>query len=135
MTAPSGYARRAVWLAAMDVFVVDSGGDQVVVNGERAVQPGGPANLSYASPAFAPQRNEVWYSDARRGFIAVRLTNGVWPATGPSAAAPPAGPPATTATRPGGQGRSLPTTGVGASVGVAAALLLTMSLLVRRRST
>ncbi|MBK5307274.1 MAG: hypothetical protein JJD92_11360 [Frankiaceae bacterium] len=98
------------------------------------VQPGGPANLSYASPAFAPERNEVWYSDADRGFIALRLTNGAWPVAGPSAAAPPARAPRTAPTRPAGGGGSLPTTGLGAPVGAAAALLLAMALVVRRRA-
>ena len=62
------------------------------------VQPGGPANLAYSSPAFVPERREIWYSDADRGFIALRLTNGVWPrTTRPAVAAPrpaavPAGP-------------------------------------------
>jgi hypothetical protein len=37
------------------------------------------SNWAYSSPAFAPERKEVWYSDAYTGFYAVRLTNGVWP--------------------------------------------------------
>ncbi|GAC1439840.1 MAG: hypothetical protein NVS3B26_05600 [Mycobacteriales bacterium] len=99
------------------------------------VLPGGPANLSYTSPAFVPARNEVWYSDAKRGFIAVRLTNGVWSSAKPAAAAPAAGPSATTASRPSHPARSLPTTGLGAPVGAAAALLLATGLLLWRRSS
>ena len=43
------------------------------------VPPGGAANKTYSSPAFVPERGEVWYADAVRGFTALRLTNGVWP--------------------------------------------------------
>lgn len=32
-----------------------------------------------SAPAFVPERNEIWYSDANSGFYAVRLTNGAWP--------------------------------------------------------
>jgi len=37
------------------------------------------SNWAYSQPAFAPERKEVWYSDAYTGFYAVKLTNGVWP--------------------------------------------------------
>ena len=45
------------------------------------VPPLQPGDSSYAmaSPTFAPERNEIWYSDGNSGFYAVRLTNGVWP--------------------------------------------------------
>jgi hypothetical protein len=29
-----------------------------------------------SAPAFAPERNEIWYSDGNSGFYNVRLTNG-----------------------------------------------------------
>lgn len=32
-----------------------------------------------SAPAFAPERNEIWYSDGNSGFYNVRLTNDVWP--------------------------------------------------------
>jgi hypothetical protein len=32
-----------------------------------------------SAPAFAPERNEIWYSDGNSGFYNVRLTNGAWP--------------------------------------------------------
>jgi hypothetical protein len=32
-----------------------------------------------SAPAFAPERNEIWYSDGNSGFYSVRLTNDVWP--------------------------------------------------------
>jgi hypothetical protein len=38
---------------------------------------GVPPSWAMSSPAFAPQRCEVWYSDGRTGFYNVRLTNGV----------------------------------------------------------
>ena len=31
-----------------------------------------------SAPAYAPDRNEIWYSDANTGFFVVRLTNGAW---------------------------------------------------------
>jgi hypothetical protein len=37
------------------------------------------SNWAMSSPAFAPRRREIWYSDGFQGFYAVRLTNGVWP--------------------------------------------------------
>ena len=33
-----------------------------------------------SSPAFVPERNEIWYSDANYGFYVLRMTNGAWPA-------------------------------------------------------
>lgn len=36
-------------------------------------------NYAMSSPAFAPDRHEIWYSEGRSGFYAVRLTNGAWP--------------------------------------------------------
>ncbi len=38
------------------------------------------SNYAMSAPAFAPERNEIWYTDAFQGFYAVRLTNDVWPA-------------------------------------------------------
>ncbi len=37
------------------------------------------SNWAYSQPTFAPERKEVWYSEAYTGFYAVRLTNGAWP--------------------------------------------------------
>ena len=37
------------------------------------------SNWAYSQPVFAPERQEVWYSEAYTGFYAVKLTNGVWP--------------------------------------------------------
>jgi hypothetical protein len=49
----------------------------------RIVPPAGvvpsPSNWAMSSPAFAPQRSEIWYSDGLAGFFAVRLTNHVAP--------------------------------------------------------
>ena len=45
------------------------------------------ANFAMSQPAFAPERNEIWYSDGTSGFYALRLTNGAWPKAG----TPPAG--------------------------------------------
>lgn len=38
-----------------------------------------------SSPAFVPERREIWYTDGNSGFYAVRLTNDAWP----TAASPP----------------------------------------------
>ncbi len=38
------------------------------------------SNWAMSSPAFVPERNEIWYSDGFQGFFAVRVTNDVWPA-------------------------------------------------------
>ncbi|HEX6116721.1 MAG TPA: hypothetical protein VFY99_06435 [Solirubrobacterales bacterium] len=40
------------------------------------------SNWAMSSPAFVPDRNEIWYSDGYSGFYAVRLTNDAWPANG-----------------------------------------------------
>ncbi len=94
------------------------------------VPAGGRANSAFASPAFAPERNEVWYSDGARGFIAVRLTNGAWPQTGAAAPAAPAPVAAPPVERPS-SGGVLAATGPVVPLG-AAALLLTAGLVVRR---
>ena len=84
-----------------------------------------------SSPAFVPDRGEIWYSDGNSGFYVVKLTNGVWPFTsalGPaataagavgSAGAAAAAPGAAATRAPAGQ---LPATGAVLSglVGVAA---------------
>ena len=46
---------------------------------------GAPSNYAMSSPAFAPSRREIWYSDGNTGFYAVRVAKGVWPfaASGP----------------------------------------------------
>jgi hypothetical protein len=90
----------------------------------------GPINGSayaMASPSFAPERREVWYSDGNSGFYAVRLTNGVWDppeALAADAAATPAPPTGPAADGPGPTpaGR-LPATGAALPValGLAAA--------------
>jgi hypothetical protein len=32
-----------------------------------------------SAPAFVPERNEIWYTDANYGLYVLRVTNGVWP--------------------------------------------------------
>ncbi|TJY63295.1 hypothetical protein E4T66_06245 [Sinimarinibacterium sp. CAU 1509] len=36
------------------------------------------SNWAMSSPAFVPERKEIWYTDGYSGFYAVRVTNGVW---------------------------------------------------------
>jgi hypothetical protein len=40
---------------------------------------GSPSNYAMSSPAFAPNRREIWYSDGNTGFYAVRVAKDVWP--------------------------------------------------------
>jgi hypothetical protein len=47
-----------------------------------------PSNFAMSAPAFAPEREEIWYSDGFSGFYAVKLTNDVWPSASAPAAAP-----------------------------------------------
>ena len=37
------------------------------------------SNWAMSSPAFVPERKEIWYTDGYSGFYVVRLTNGAWP--------------------------------------------------------
>ena len=37
------------------------------------------SNYAMSSPAFVPERKEIWYSDVYSGFYVVRLTNDAWP--------------------------------------------------------
>lgn len=48
------------------------------VNPRLLPLPAKPSNWPMSSPAFAPERKEIWYTDAYSGFYAIRLTNGVW---------------------------------------------------------
>ena len=36
------------------------------------------SNWAMSSPAFVPERKEIWYSDGYNGFYVVRVTNGAW---------------------------------------------------------
>jgi hypothetical protein len=38
-----------------------------------------PSNYAMSSPAFVPERREIWYSDGNTGFYAIRVAKGVWP--------------------------------------------------------
>lgn len=96
------------------------------------VPPGGPANLSYASPAFVPERHEIWYSDSKRGFFALRLTNGVWPQAAPATAA--AAPAPRRPAAPPTSGPRLPATGPAVPFAVAL-VLLAAAAIARRRAT
>lgn len=49
------------------------------VNPRLFTQPAPASNWAMASPAFAPERDEIWYTDGYNGFYVVRVTNGAWP--------------------------------------------------------
>lgn len=51
------------------------------VNPRVVTEPSPASNYAMASPAFVPERGEIWYNDGHNGFYAVRVTNGVWPFT------------------------------------------------------
>jgi hypothetical protein len=74
-----------------------------------------PTTYAMSSVAFVPERSEIWYSDGNSGFIAIQVTNGVWPfPTAPRGDAAPA--PAAA--------EELPATGgAGGFAGAAAAVL------------
>lgn len=36
------------------------------------------SDWAMSSPAFVPERKEIWYTDGYSGFYVVRVTNGVW---------------------------------------------------------
>ncbi|WP_288109237.1 hypothetical protein, partial [Limnobacter sp.] len=36
------------------------------------------SDWAMSSPAFVPERKEIWYTDGYSGFYAVRVTNGAW---------------------------------------------------------
>jgi hypothetical protein len=55
----------------------------------RSNTAGPPSNYAMSSPSFAPERNEVWYTDGNSGFYNVRLTN--WPGQSAPAAGVAAG--------------------------------------------
>ncbi|MDP3858366.1 MAG: hypothetical protein Q8Q73_11475 [Stagnimonas sp.] len=38
-----------------------------------------PGNWAMSSPAFAPERREIWYTDANSGFYVLRLSPDAWP--------------------------------------------------------
>ena len=51
------------------------------VNPRVITQPSPASNYAMSSPAFVPERSEIWYTDAHNGFYAVRVTNGMWPSS------------------------------------------------------
>ena len=86
-----------------------------------------PTTYAMSSVAIVPERAEIWYSDGNSGFIAVRMTNGVWPfgSGQPAPPAPPAPVPA----------EELPPTGGAPGWPAAAATILLFGMLARRART
>jgi hypothetical protein len=41
--------------------------------------PGEESNYAMSSPEFAPEREEIWYTDGGTGFYVIRLTGDLWP--------------------------------------------------------
>lgn len=41
-------------------------------------QPAPASNWAMSSPAFVPERKEIWYTDGFSGFYAIKVTNGAW---------------------------------------------------------
>jgi hypothetical protein len=44
------------------------------------------SNWAMSSPAFVPERREIWYSDGYSGFWAVKVTNDAWNPSAPAQA-------------------------------------------------
>jgi len=96
-------------------------------------------NFAMAAPAFALERNEIWYSDGNNGFYAVRLTAAAKRSTGTAGGggtttvkAPPQAAPAA----PAAPTRKLPATGLSPALpGLALLVLAGAALVVRRRRT
>jgi hypothetical protein len=42
------------------------------------------SNWAISSPAFVPERKEIWYSDGNTGFWVVRVTNDAWKSSPPA---------------------------------------------------
>ena len=94
------------------------------------------SNWAYSSPAFAPERKEVWYSEAYTGFYAVKITNGAWPdaKAAPSAPlVPPVAPP--TAAPAPAAGGNLAATGPTPWLPIAAFCSIVLAVVIRRRRT
>lgn len=99
------------------------------------------SNWAMSSPAFVPERREIWYTDGFQGFFAVRVTNDAWPEVAqvpePTTTTTEAPAPTTLAASPPAAGRTLPTTGsAGAPASAAAALVaaaIALRLALRRR--
>lgn len=107
------------------------------------VPPLEPGDSSYAmaSPAFVPERKEIWYSDGNSGFYALRLTNDVWPAAPGAdddlAANPDEGGSGTAPeddARAGDDGPALPATGPAVPVVIGLLLLGSAAVFGRRRA-
>ena len=48
------------------------------VNPRLVPLPAPASNWPMSSPAFVPERKEIWYTDGYSGFYAVKVTNGAW---------------------------------------------------------
>jgi hypothetical protein len=95
-------------------------------------------NFAMAAPAFAPERNEIWYSDGNNGFYAIRLTAAARRSSGTASAGTVGTPRAPVAAAPRAVAPStvtaqLPRTGLPGSLPAAGLLSLAAAALVVRR--
>jgi hypothetical protein len=99
---------------------------------QSAVSRIGGSTFAMSSPAFAPDRNEIWYTDGFNGFYTVRLTNDVWTsgevvgddvATAPEEPGPAPAPGVVAQPRPNPAG--LPATGPGGASTIPTPFLVT----------
>ena len=93
---------------------------------------GDPAANSTAMsrPAFAPERNEIWYADGFSGFYVLRLTNGVSASAPPLDLAAVAAPAESSQAVADTRGPTLPASGPTVPIGVVVGLL-TLGLIIR----
>ena len=90
-----------------------------------------PSSYAMSASAFVPERGELWYLDGNSGLHVLRFTNGVWEATGESAADADAAPHDVAAAQTNRDG-TLPATGVPGALALAAAASALGGIALRR---
>lgn len=91
-------------------------------------------NFAMAAPAFAPERNEVWYSDGNNGFYVVRLTAAARRSSGTAVVAAPTTAKTPPKAAPGPAPQQLPRTGLTTGLPVLGLLCLAVAFAWRRRT-
>jgi hypothetical protein len=99
-------------------------------------KPGSGGGHAMSSPAYVPERNEVWYSDGGSGFYALRVAGpALLSGTAAAPQAPPVQRPAAPRPAAGGGNPVLAATGLAIAVPLLALALLGLALYLRRRTS